>query len=49
MTLRDYFAAAALTGCLANPECNGSNNQLVKDCYTVADCMLAARDRKGEA
>jgi hypothetical protein len=44
MTLRDYFAAAALTGFLAN-----SNNELIRfheiasDAYNTADAMLAAR------
>ncbi len=44
LSMRDYFAAAALTGFLAN-----SNNELVRfhevasDAYNAADAMLAAR------
>ena len=44
MTLRDYFAATALTGFLANP-----SNEFVKfhevasDAYNTADQMLKAR------
>lgn len=44
MTLRDYFAAAALQGILANP--NAGNDDLVQaaDAYIMADAMLKARD-----
>lgn len=44
MTLRDYFAAAALQGFLANP-----GNEFVKfyeiasDAYKMSDAMIAAR------
>lgn len=54
MTLRDYFAAAALTGIVANPDHSkfmagmGVNaEQFRKDCtsavYLYADAMLAER------
>ena len=49
MTLRDYFAAQALTGMLANPQ--GDYSPLLKsaverfayDAYACADAMLEAR------
>lgn len=49
MTLRDYFAAAALRGWLASfpgdmpfPE-NRGVTAIAIDCYAMADAMLAAR------
>lgn len=50
MTLRDYFAAKAMQGQLANPDCvplyelndSGFVN-LAKDAYKMADAMLEAR------
>lgn len=42
MTLRDYFAAAALQGILANPT-EVSSATVVKASYEYADAMLAAR------
>jgi hypothetical protein len=56
MTLRDYFAAAALTGLIgemmtsaANARASASNTKayLADGCYAVADAMIEAR--KGEA
>ena len=46
MTLRDYFAAAALQGLLANGY-NGSCNRDAINAYDYADAMIKAR--KGEA
>lgn len=46
MTLRDYFAAHALTGAVQFGE---SPRQLADRCYDIADAMLAARERKGGA
>jgi len=50
MTLRDYFAAAAISG-LVNCEPVADENdtdaparQLAKDAYRVADAMLKERD-----
>ena len=49
MALRDYFAAAALQGEVANPsaklfESEGITfTELAEDCYRIADAMLAAR------
>ena len=45
MTLRDYFAAAALTGLLANE--NFRNDRVnANDAYNAADAMLEKRDKK---
>ena len=43
MTLRDYFAAAALPTFLANDEAVWEED--VRDAYAVADKMLEARDK----
>ena len=47
MTLRDYFAAKALQGICAHPDTWGMQTPLViaKECYTLADAMLEARDK----
>ena len=49
MTLRDYFAAAALTGLLAHPRGAGdpplSYSEHVAIAYYSADVMLKERDR----
>ena len=49
MTLRDYFAAAALTGQLAK----GSNYSVVARkitcwCYEIADAMIEARKQTSQ-
>ena len=44
MTLRDYFAAAALQGNLIEPTV--SNDQVAKYAYSLADAMLKAREAK---
>jgi len=46
MSLRDYFAAAALTGILADPNGSGHLQEVSGFAYLVADAMLAARERK---
>lgn len=48
MTLRDYFAAAAMTGLLANsqPDYNTGTESVSRLAYHYADAMLAARDAK---
>ena len=43
MTLRDYFAAKALSGSLADPEVNGSFENIAKFAYKMADAMLRER------
>ena len=47
MTLRDYFAARALTGMLADPNVklqNGATEKVADLAYEVADAMLKARE-----
>lgn len=47
MTMRDYFAAAALTGMLTDttrPRFNADT--MAADAYRFADAMLAAREGK---
>jgi hypothetical protein len=44
MSLRDYFAAAALTGLLANSEHDEGSVQTAYIAYHAADAMLAARE-----
>lgn len=53
MTLRDYFAAAALQGWLASfspellhPAKADTTADIAADSYTMADAMLAARKEK---
>lgn len=45
MTIRDYFAAAALTGLLADPNCTGEVQSVSKAAYQIADAMVARMDR----
>ena len=44
MTLRDYFAAAALQGNLIEP--TASNDDVAKWAYSLADAMIKARECK---
>lgn len=44
MTLRDYFAAAALQGSIACVGSGGDWNDFAKDAYKYADAMLKARE-----
>jgi hypothetical protein len=48
MTQRDYFAATALNGLLANPETKLQDNDqiraLAEFAYDIADAMSTARD-----
>jgi len=43
LSVRDYFAAAALTGLYANSERAASELELAMWSYSIADAMLAAR------
>ncbi len=50
MTLRDYFAAKAMQGILANPAqldnvIDSTTMWVSEDAYKVADAMLAARNK----
>ncbi|MEG8778914.1 hypothetical protein U4Q85_03220 [Klebsiella pneumoniae] len=44
MTLRDYFAAKAMQGRLANPDWLASDERTAADAYQIADEMLKARE-----
>jgi len=44
MTLRDYFAAKAMQGRLANPDWLASDDRTASDAYEIADAMLRARE-----
>ena len=46
MSLRDYFAAAAMQGMLASPDGDGHIERYAVGAYQIADAMLAARERK---
>ena len=47
MTMRDYFAAAALQGVLSNHEAYfDSGKERAEYCYIVANAMLKAREAK---
>jgi hypothetical protein len=43
MTLRDYFAAAAMQGMLAN---NPDDSDIATDAYLIADDMMQVREEK---
>ncbi|EML1553600.1 TPA: hypothetical protein QCD44_003313 [Enterobacter hormaechei] len=43
MTLRDYFAAKAMQGRLANPDWLCSDDRTATEAYQIADAMLRAR------
>lgn len=43
MTLRDYFAAAALQGMCADSSRNGAIKVYAEEAYKYADAMLEAR------
>ena len=46
MTLRDYFAAAALQGMYANPHHHYNTHYMdAQEAYAVADAMLAQRGK----
>lgn len=46
MTLRDYFAAKAMQGILANPNKDYFVGHLVGEAYIIADAMLAEREKE---
>jgi hypothetical protein len=48
MTLRDYFAAAALQGMMAHQSYQGSFGQIASKAYAVADAMVAKRAKTRE-
>jgi hypothetical protein len=44
MKMRDYFAAKALQGMLAEPSLKATPQEFAERAYMVADAMLKARD-----
>ena len=49
LTLRDYFAAAAMQGMMSDPVTGFLQlKSIAKKAYEAADAMLAARERKEE-
>ena len=44
MKLRDYFAAKALQGMLAEPSLKATPQEFAERAYMVADAMLKERD-----
>lgn len=48
MTLRDYFAAAALSGLMRQSERDAYYSNLARISYEAADAMLAARQGGGQ-
>ena len=48
MTLRDYFAAAAMQGLSANPAVYLPWQAIVEEAYATADKMLAERSKTKE-
>ena len=44
MTLRDFFAAKAMQGRLANPDWLCSDDRTATEAYQIADAMLRARE-----
>lgn len=44
MTLRDYFAAKAMQGIVADPDLSMGVDKVAEWAYTQADAMLAARE-----
>lgn len=49
MTLRDYFAAAAMQGLLHDPKVCGTVAEYANAAYQFADAMLAERTKTKEA
>lgn len=45
MTLRDYFAAAALQGLMAGSLNTDDCDAIAKDCYLLADAMIQERSK----
>jgi len=44
MKMRDYFAAKALQGMLAEPSLKATPQEFAQKAYMIADAMLKARD-----
>jgi hypothetical protein len=48
MTLRDYFAAKALQGMMADSQCVSTADDFARSSYALADAMLSARAQGGK-
>jgi len=44
MSLRDYFAAHAMQGMIAEPSLKATPQEFAQKAYQIADAMLKARD-----
>jgi hypothetical protein len=44
MSLRDYFAAHAMQGMIAEPSLKATPDEFAQKAYQIADAMLKARD-----
>jgi hypothetical protein len=44
MTLRDYFAAQALSGLVLDPQLGQEISTVASSAYRIADAMIAARE-----
>ena len=44
MSLKDYFAAHALQGMIAEPSLKATPDEFAQKAYQIADAMLKARD-----
>jgi len=44
MKMRDYFAAKALQGMIAEPSLKATPDEFAQKAYQIADAMLKARD-----
>lgn len=45
LEIRDYFAGQALAGMFADSHLSGTHENLAKACYSMADAMLAERNK----
>ena len=45
MTLRDYFAAAAIQGILSDPNLTISQGKMAEWAYGIADAMMKVREQ----
>ena len=47
MSIRDYFAAKALSGMMSRKDSDGwTQREIASDCYKYADAMIKERERE---
>ena len=47
MSIRDYFAAKALSGMMSRKDSDGwTQSEIASDCYKYADAMIKERERE---